>query len=62
VHFPEGLVRVVIAGGLTEQPCVLEYLREYLPNASRYQLSVLDTEPVQGAVSLAKKLWHRQTI
>ena len=61
-YFPEGSVRVVIAGGLTEQPCVLEYLREYLTDASRYQLSVLDAEPVLGAVSLAKKLWNSQTI
>lgn len=56
-NFPVGPVRVVIAGGLTNQPCVLEYLRKALRAPHRYQLSVLEVEPVTGAVTLAQKLW-----
>lgn len=58
-HFKTGPVRVVIAGGLTNQPSVPEYLRKAFRQPDRYQLSVLDTEPVTGAVTLAKKLWER---
>lgn len=58
-RFPEGKVRVVIAGGLTEQPCVVEYLQSALRGLRRYQISVLDTEPVMGAVMLARKMWKK---
>jgi len=57
-YFPEGKVRVVVAGGVTEQPVAIEYLRSTLRDPHRYQISVLDVEPVEGAVTLARKLWN----
>lgn len=59
-RFSKNPVPVVIAGGLTEQPCVVECLRNALHNPDRFQISVLDAEPVTGAVALAQKMWKNK--
>ena len=58
-RFPVGPVKVVITGGLTNQPCVTQYLLNAMQNPKHIQLSVLADEPVAGAVTLAKKLWEQ---
>ncbi|MBE6959803.1 MAG: XRE family transcriptional regulator [Ruminococcaceae bacterium] len=58
-HFRNKNVRVVIAGGLTEQPCIIEHLKNALTESGRFRISVLDVEPVTGAVALAQKLWQK---
>ena len=54
--FDEDTVPVVLAGGLTKEPILIECLKKYLPNDKNYQLEILSCEPVQGAVMLAQKL------
>ena len=49
-------VKVVIAGGLTNQPQLIDMLKCWMQTPERYDLSILDTEPVTGAVALAMKL------
>lgn len=49
-------VPVVLAGGLTAQPIIVELLRESLRDPARIQLEILQEEPVQGAVLLAREL------
>jgi len=51
-------IPVVLAGGLTEQPLLPQYLKDSLPNPSRYNIEILRCSPVLGAVSLARKLWQ----
>lgn len=53
-------IPVVLAGGLTEQPKVLSCLQASLREPQRYQLKILKTEPVYGAVSMAYKLWKEK--
>ena len=55
--FSAGPVRVVITGGLTNQRMIVPYLRDAMQAPERIDLSVLEAEPVTGAVTLAKKLW-----
>ena len=49
-------VKVVLAGGLTNQPQLIDMLKCRMETPERYDLSVLGTEPVTGAVALAMKL------
>ena len=58
-RFPVGPVNVVITGGLTNQPSVPQYLMEAMSEPDRIRLSVLESEPVTGAVTLAQRLWER---
>ncbi len=48
--------KVVIAGGLSRDPMAMAYLNEAIPDAKNYNLTVLDKQPVTGAVFYAKKL------
>ena len=61
-RFPQNIdpIPVVLAGGLTAQPKVLSCLRAFLREPQRYQLKILETEPVYGAVSMAYKLWKEK--
>lgn len=61
-RFPQGSdpIPVVLAGGLTAQPKVLSCLQAALREPQRYQLKILETEPVYGAVSMAYKLWKEK--
>ena len=54
---PLNKIPVILAGGLTEQPTMLEYLIKALGNAERYDIKILECASVNGAVSLARELW-----
>lgn len=49
-------VPVVIAGGLTKQERLLEFLSEKLEEPEKCKLSILGCAPVMGAVNLARNL------
>ena len=49
-------ISVVIAGGLTKQGRLLEYIYQEFKNPELYQLKTLDYAPVIGAVNLARAL------
>lgn len=53
-------LKVVLAGGLTEQPTLMPRLRAVLRDADNYDLHILDCEPVLGALSCAMKLRDRR--
>ena len=53
-------LKVVLAGGLTEQPTLMPRLNTALSNADNYDLRVLDCEPVVGAIKCAMKLHSRK--
>lgn len=55
-EFPEGKISVVLAGGLTNQPRVLEGIKAFLQEPERFEFQILTTEPVNGAVMLAREL------
>jgi len=52
-------IPLVLAGGLTKDEMTLDYFKEALPQPERFAISVLEKEPVEGAVMLAKKLYER---
>lgn len=59
-RFPEsGHVKVVLAGGLTEQPSLTDRLTKALSD-ERFELNILGCEPVEGAVKLAMELGGTQ--
>lgn len=47
---------VVIAGGLTEQPLLLSYLKDALKDVSGIELSILSVSPVEGALKKARNI------
>ncbi len=49
-------VRVVLAGGLTKEPTLVRCLESALDDSGKYNISVLDREPIEGALMLAKNL------
>jgi len=49
-------IPVVLAGGLTNQPLVMETLIKYLKNPEKYNIKILDKEPVMGALMLAEEV------
>ena len=49
-------ITVVFAGGLSRQSCVIESIRRALNNDKRFNIKVLDRDPVYGAVMLAQQL------
>ncbi len=53
-------VPVVLSGGLTAEPLTIACLREALTVPERYDLRILDCEPVQGALILARELYERR--
>lgn len=52
----EKRVKVVVAGGLTKQSSLIKRLSEKLDETDKYNILVLETEPVKGAVRLAGNL------
>ena len=54
--FSKEKIPVILAGGLTKQQCVIECLKSLLKDPDRYEISVLGTDPVEGALLLAKRL------
>ena len=53
-------LKVVLAGGLTEQPTLLPRLNSALTDGDDYDLCILDCEPVAGAIKYAMKLRGRK--
>ena len=49
-------IPVILAGGLTKQDLVIELLRASLDNIEKYEIEILGTEPVYGAIKLARQL------
>ena len=49
-------IPVILKGGITNQACVIEYLKSSLENQERFDFKVLDCAPVNGAVMLAQQL------
>ncbi|MBQ7983373.1 MAG: XRE family transcriptional regulator [Clostridia bacterium] len=61
-RFPETArdIPVVLAGGMTEQPLLLSYLREALGEECRGRLELLRVPPVDGALMKARTLWQEE--
>ncbi|MBQ7604548.1 MAG: XRE family transcriptional regulator [Clostridia bacterium] len=49
-------IPVVIAGGLTEQSLTMKYLTDALGDTSRFDIKILEQQPVEGAVLIARNL------
>lgn len=49
-------IPVILAGGLTNQAIAVKYFKKALKNIDRYEIDILSTEPVYGAVMLAQEL------
>ena len=49
-------IPVVIAGGLTNQPQLCNYLYAALNNDKRINLEILDKQPVDGAIKKAQDM------
>ena len=58
-RFTNSPVEVVITGGMTNQPQVLQLLNSALKEPGKFDLRILDAEPVKGAVALAQKFWSK---
>ena len=58
--FPEGKIPVILAGGLTKQPRVLESINALLQNPDRFDIQILNSAPVNGAVMLARELMEEE--
>ncbi len=56
----EPRVKVVLAGGLTKERMTFELLLKELSDPEKYELCVLNIEPVQGALMLAKELYEKK--
>ena len=54
-------VRVVLAGGLTKERRMMSGLRVALGDSARYRLEILQCDPVQGALILARKSGGERT-
>jgi len=54
--FKEEKVTVIIAGGLTNQPSVIKYLKSSLKDSERFDIKTLDCAQVKGALTLAMEL------
>lgn len=61
-RFPESVtdIPVVLAGGMTEQPLLLPYLKEALGDMPRCRLEILRVQPVEGALLRARQLWQKE--
>jgi len=54
--FSVGKIPLILAGGLTNHPYVSERIKTLLQKTDRFDLKVLDCEPVNGAILLAREL------
>ena len=50
-------IPLILAGGLTNDPLTISYLKTSLGNKYDFDIRKLDCEPVSGAVRLAKKMY-----
>lgn len=53
-------IPVILAGGLSKQSYVIEYLKNALQNCGRYDIRILDRDPVYGALMIAQQLIIRK--
>lgn len=53
-------IPVILAGGLTKQPSVLEGIKAMLCKPERFEFQILNSAPVNGAVMLAKELMEEE--
>ena len=53
-------VKVIIGGGLTKEPELLEYLLNSLADKDKYDIKLLDKRPVDGALFLAKEKFNKR--
>ena len=54
--FSNAPIPVVLVGGLTQQPIIMESIKALLHDPDRYDLKTLSIKPVDGAVILAREL------
>ncbi len=60
-RFPDGArIPVILAGGLTNEELTPGYLKAALGDSGRYDLRILDRAPVNGAVTLAMKIFEKE--
>lgn len=60
-HLSKIRIPVVLSGGLTNDPLTIEYLKSALHTSERFEIRILDKEPVDGAVMLARKRYLEKT-
>ncbi len=58
-HLELKSIPIVVAGGLTNEPLTLEYLKKALGDKYKFNIKVLDCAPVIGAVKLAENLYKK---
>ena len=60
-EFEKKEIPVVFAGGLTKQKCFVEYITKEFENSDKeFTFKILDREPVEGAVILAKEVYDKK--
>ena len=59
-EFTSGIVDVVIAGGLTNEPELIPMLKEALAVPGKFNIKNLEEKPVNGAIKLARKLLEKE--
>ncbi len=59
VSLREDVIPVVLTGGLTKETLTIDFLRDSLTIPERFDVRVLDCEPVWGAVLLAKEIYEK---
>lgn len=55
--FNDRQIPVVLAGGLTKQHHIIDYIKKALDNSEQFDIKIMDCEPIYGAVMLAKQLY-----
>jgi len=55
-RFQKAPIDVIIAGGLTEEPIIVELLKKHIEEPQKYKIKKLEKKPVIGAIKLAMKL------
>ena len=58
--FSDETIPVVLVGGLTQQPIVMESIQAMIHNPERYDFQTLNGKPVDGAVILARELAEQE--
>ena len=55
-RFQKTPIDVIIAGGLTKEPIIVELFEKHVKEPQKYSIRTLSEKPVIGAIKLAKKL------
>ena len=59
-RFSDETIPVVLVGGLTNQPIVLDSIRATIQSPERFDFRILDCKPVDGAILLARELADKE--